>query len=359
MNQVNPAILHHKYSLEDGHVAAQVTNVDGYRGIMITDKSDEYRKNSPFPSVLSLQSIKQNPQVIKQLKIVGYHIHHGSLAPKFQFLKEKHGLPMIVSFRGNDATAYPKKKKKNLQRLRELFQSGDLFLPVCEHLKNEIVKLGCPENKIRVLYGGVNLDRFQYRARQLKENKKIRFLAVGRFVEKKGFSHLISAFAAVKKQHSNVVLTLIGKGPCEDEYRKLIRKHGLGGSVKIVSWASYKTIHKKYYRSHIFCAPSCTDQNGNQEGIPNTLKEAMATGMPVISTTHAGIPELVTNKVNGLLVPEGSVSSLAKAMNWMIQHPERWETLGENARKKIEKDFNLTLQLKKQKGFYDEVLTMR
>ncbi|QGQ94922.1 colanic acid biosynthesis glycosyltransferase WcaL [Paenibacillus psychroresistens] len=355
MKQDYSAILHHKYSLEDGHVTAQITSIDGYKGVMMTNNEDENRDQSPFSSVLSLEAIQQDPKLLKENNIVGVHIHHGSLAPKFQFLKEQYGLPMFVGFRGKDATAFPK-KKENLKLLKKLFQTGDLFFPVCEHLKQEIIKLGCPKHKIRVLYGGVDLERFECRPRKIDIEKKIRFLAIGRFVEKKGFQDLIRAFAEVKERHLNVKLILVGNGPCELEYRKLIKSLFLTGSVQIIPWVDYQKIQTKYYRSHIFCAPSRTDLEGNQEGIPNTLKEAMATGMPIVSTTHAGIPELVKNKVSGLLVPEGSVIELAQAMIWLVEHPEYWEKFGKNARKKVETHFNMKLQLKKQKKFYDEII---
>ncbi len=150
MKHKHPTILHHKYSLEDGHVTKQITSVKGYNGMMMTNKAKQYRKSSPFKSVLSLNTIKKNPQVLKKFNIVGVHIHHGSLATKFSFLKEKYGIPLFVGFRGNDATAYPK-KKEHLKKLKELFQTADLFFPVCEHLKRTINQLGCPEEKIRVL----------------------------------------------------------------------------------------------------------------------------------------------------------------------------------------------------------------
>lgn len=376
---VSSVILHHKYSLEDGHVAAQICRVDGYKGIMLTKEPRSKQSEIPFASVaspaqesagmkllnvsdaprmtpiVSLEDIKREPRLLKQLQISGVHIHHGSLAPKFLFLKEKYGIPLFASFRGKDATVYPKKKQGRAE-LRRLFQTGDLFFPVCHHLKKMIVKLGCPEEKVRVLYGGVDLDRFQDRPRQWEPGKKIRFLAIGRFVEKKGFTDLIHAFAVLKKKIPHVKLTLIGQGPCEAEYRKLIRLYKLGRSVQIIPWVSYHDIQKKYYQSHIFCAPSCTDKEGNQEGIPNTVKEAMATGMPVISTTHAGIPELVKHKVSGLLVPEKSRAELAKAMIWLAGHPETWNRYGMEARKKVETDFNLARQLEKQKAYYDEII---
>ncbi|MNI21497.1 GDP-mannose-dependent alpha-(1-6)-phosphatidylinositol monomannoside mannosyltransferase [compost metagenome] len=350
-----PAILHHKYSLEDGHVAAQIMGVEGYKGIMVTNGLKRKSARSPFKSLLSAQAIEKKPYLLKKANIVGIHIHHGTLAPKFRYLKERYGIPMFVGFRGKDATAYPK-KKANLNKLLKLFRTCDLFFPVCKHLQQQIIQLGCPAHKTRVLYGGVDMDRFECRPRLLQPHEEIRFLAIGRFVEKKGFANLIRAFAEVQKRQQKVKLILIGQGPCEAKYRKLIQVLQLESSVQIVPWVDYKNIQEQYYSSHIFCAPSCTDLKGNQEGIPNTLKEAMATGMPVISTFHAGIPELVDDQVSGLLVPERSVNDLENAMNWLAEHPDQWEQFGIHARKKVETDFNMVLQLEKQKKFYDEII---
>jgi len=349
-------VLHHKYSLEDGHVTPQIRDIPGYRGVFVTTGEKQYREMSPFTSVLPLKNIKKNPKLLQLQNVAAVHIHHGSLSPKFYFLKEKYGVPLFAGFRGKDATAYPKKSQKNKENLLKLFEIGDRFFPVCRHLKKEIMALGCPEEKIRVLYGGVDLSRFNYRPREWAPGKKIRILAIGRFVEKKGFEDLIRAFAQVRKEHDNVKLELIGQGPLEAAYRRLILKLGIEDSVKLVPWVDYRAIHQKYDRSHIFCAPSVTDAEGNQEGIPNTLKEAMATGMPVVSTVHAGIPELVDNGVSGLLVPERSVTKLASALNDMVEHPDRWDAFGKQARGKIERDFNLKEQLLKQKRFYDEMI---
>lgn len=355
MNQKD-VILHTKYSLEDGHVTPQIRDVPGYRGVFVTTSSKQYRESSPFADVIPLKELKKKPKWLREHRVKGVHIHHATLASKFHFLKEQHAIPLFAGFRGNDITAYPHRDEKYRENLLKLFTIGDRFFSVCEHLKRQAVKLGCPEEKIRVLYGGVDLSRFQYQPRVLKPGKSLRFLAVGRFVEKKGFADLIRAFARVKKQQKQAKLVLIGQGPCEKEYRKLIRKLDLDHDVRLLPWTDYRGIHERYMKSHIFCAPSCTDETGNQEGIPNTLKEAMATGMPVVATSHAGIPELVEHGVSGLLVPEKSVQELADAMNFLAEHPQHWESLGSSARKKIDRDFNLKKQLKKQKQFYDEVI---
>ena len=356
MSKLLPTILHHKYSTEDGHVTAQIRDVEGYRGLLVTKSAKEVRPGTPSDAVVALRELRRDPSLLRRLRVAGVHVHHGSLTPPFRFLKEKYGLPMFVGFRGNDATAFPKRSEENAKELGKLFRIGDRFFPVCEHLKREIMRLGCPEEKIRVLYGGVDLSRFDFRPRSIEDGKKVKFLAIGRFVEKKGFDDLIRAFAEVKRRRDAAKLVIIGQGPCESTYRKLIERLSLRGSVKLVPWVDYRDIHERYLRSHIFVAPSVTDASGNQEGIPNTLKEAMATGMPVVATKHAGIPELVEPGTSGLLVPERDAARLAEAMLWLAEHPESWGAYGAEARRKIERDFNVRSQLEKQRQYYDEVI---
>lgn len=106
----------------------------------------------------------------------------------------------------------------------------------------------------------------------------------------------------------------------------------------------------------IFCAASLEAADGDVEGIPNTLKEAMAIGVPVISTNHAGIPELITNNKEGVLVQENNVDELAEALEFMLSNREIWETYTVAARQKVEQKFNLAQQLQQQAEFYDELV---
>ena len=109
--------------------------------------------------------------------------------------------------------------------------------------------------------------------------------------------------------------------------------------------------------SHIFILPSITSANGDKEGIPNVLKEAQATGMPVISTYHAGIPELVLNGRSGYLVKERDTNGLSERLIHLIENPDLWFEFGKIGRKHVEEQFNLHKQIMKLEKIYKEMIS--
>lgn len=130
----------------------------------------------------------------------------------------------------------------------------------------------------------------------------------------------------------------------------------LGDSFRLLNHLPKDQVREQMTNADIFCAASLEAANGDVEGIPNTLKEAMAIGVPVISTNHAGIPELITHNKEGVLVQENNVDELADALEFMLTNREIWETYTVSARQKVEQNFNLVHQLQQQAEFYDELL---
>ena len=115
---------------------------------------------------------------------------------------------------------------------------------------------------------------------------------------------------------------------------------GIESHVTLHGWKDQESVSSYLDQAHILLAPSVTAKNGEAEGIPNVVKEAMAVGLPVVSTLHSGIPELVEDGVSGYLVPERDVRAMSERLSDLIEHPERWESMGRAGRKKIEKDFD-------------------
>lgn len=259
------------------------------------------------------------------------HCHFGPNGGLAALLKEIGILEgkIITTFHGYDMSQYINKKGENAYQL--LFRVGDMFLPVSDRWKRELLDLGCNEDKIRVHRMGVELDRVKMSERTGLD-ETVNVLSVARLVEKKGLCYAIRAASETLKKHPRLRYRIIGDGPLREALHKLISELGLGGKVEILGWKSQEEVFAMLAESDIFIAPSVTDQKGDQEGIPVTLMEAMAHGLPVLSTLHSGIPELVEDGVHGYLVPERNVASLAEKLAHLVASPELRREMGESGR---------------------------
>ena len=294
--------------------------------------------------------------MLKNRSIKLIHARFGTSGIKVMNLKQKWRVPLITSFHGCDspASALMKKRKK---QLKKLFAIGECFTTPCQAMKNELIKHGCPEKKIIVHYSGIDVTKFAYKERTFPDSGPVRIIYVGRLVEKKGASLLIRAFEQVLRVFPNTQLTLIGDGVLKSNLQKLSKKLRLEKRIDFLGALSHKEVAKQLEQAHIFCLPSFEDRTGNKEGIPNAIKEAMACGLPVVSTNHSGIPELIKDGDTGLLVAEKDVNGIAKALIHLIRHPETWKQLGRKARYRIESDFNLQIQKDKLEQLFDRVIS--
>ena len=244
---------------------------------------------------------------------------------------------MVVCLRGFDVMEYVQHSPSVNSHL---FQNIDLFLPVCAYFKKRFLGLGCPSEKIVVHHSAINCSQFFFKMRQKPEKGSINVVFVGRLVRKKGIPYAIKAIGEVVKKYKNVRLTIIGEGPERNNLKALIGKLRLSKKqVRLVGWKSHDEIVSFLNKSHIFILPSVTPANGNEEGIANALKEAMAMGLISIATWHAGTPELIDHNISGFLAPEKDSGALAKIIIHVIEHPQKWQSIGLAARKKIENEF--------------------
>lgn len=233
---------------------------------------------------------------------------------------------IITTFHGYDMSTFISNKGSNVYK--DLFLNGDLFLPISDYWKGKLVKLNCDEKKIIVHRMGINLEKFKYSERKIQPGEPIKILTVGRLVEKKGHEYLIKAIAKVITNHTNITYTSAGDGPLRNKLESLVSEMGIKNYVKILGAVEQDEILKLYQQAHIFVLPSVTASNGDQEGIPVVLMEAQAVGLPIISTYHSGIPEVIMDSKSGFLVPEKDVNALADKLEYLIKHPELWLELG-------------------------------
>jgi colanic acid/amylovoran biosynthesis glycosyltransferase len=240
---------------------------------------------------------------------------------------------IITTFRGIDISRYIAEKGEDAYKV--LFTQGNFFLANCEFFRQKAIAIGCPIERILVHGSGIDCQKFTFQPRSMPRDGKVCIATTGRLVEKKGIAYCIEAIARIIPIYPNFEYNIIGDGELRTQLEELISKLQLGNFVKILGWKNQREIIEILEKSHLFLAPSITAIDGNQDAPVNTLKEAMAMGLPVISTDHGGIPELVENGVSGFLVPERDSLAIADKLLYLITHSEQWEAMGKAGRAKV------------------------
>jgi len=233
---------------------------------------------------------------------------------------------VVTTFHGIDISLEPKIFGKDIYNY--LFRQGDLFVPISERWKQKLIELGCDENRIRVHKVGININLFTQKEYSYRSEERIELLTIARLVDKKGVEYGIRAVAAVAESYPNLHYGIVGDGELKDFLNDLIIQLNLSDKIKLLGWKNQEEILDLMQRSSIIIAPSVTSQHGDQEGIPVVLMEALAMGIPVISTWHSGIPELVQDGKSGFLAPEKDVEALREKLEYLIKHPEIWVEMG-------------------------------
>ncbi|MEY8734781.1 glycosyltransferase [Peribacillus frigoritolerans] len=271
-------------------------------------------------------------------------------------LKRVTNLPMITSFHGSDVSKQIVKKEDYAASLPELFRKGDMFTVVCEHMRTRLITLGCPAHKITVLKSGIDLGKFPFQPKVSANKDEIRLLSVGRLVEKKGINILIQAFAQIAEKYPNSKLTIIGEGEQRKNLEELIKKLHLNDRVELKGKRSHQEVREHLMDCDLFCISSHIGSDGNVEGIPNVIMEAMAMGRVVVSTAHAGIPELVIHGETGYLVPEKDVVALSDMLIHAIEHQSEWSLLIENGHRKVEQEHDIHKQIQKLEQLFTNLI---
>jgi len=358
----------------------QVFNLKDFDSVVLTRKINDcfvdeknlkiFNKKSfglvSFLKKMSRGEVKFFTNVIKQIKPKLLHAHFGSDAWYFLKLKKKMKLLLVVSFYGYDAYRLPKKffgSGKII--LKQVFKNADKIIVPSQHMKDHLIGLGCEERKIETLPWGTNAQRHpekqsdegsRYYLHNMRKDRYTRFISIGRMVEKKGQIYLLQAFKEVLDRKIDAELTIIGAGPLKKKLIKTVDKLGISAKVDLIDKLSNDEVVDNLMSRNIYVQPSVAAKNGDQEGIPTAIMEAMACGLPIIATTHSGIPEIVKNNVNGILVPERNIEKLANVMEKLAKNPDLQKEFGNAGRKIVEEKFNIDKQIKKLEEVYSKIL---
>ena len=237
---------------------------------------------------------------------------------------------LVVSFHGYDVSQFIRASGEDVYT--RLFRDADLCLPVTERWARRLIELGCNPAKIEVHAMGVDVERLRPVRRSAGD---IEAISVARLVPKKGIDVAIRAAARVLRSRS-FRYTIVGDGPEREPLQRLIDELGVSSHVEMVGWRGPADVHEMLGASDVFVLPSVTADNGDEEGLPVALMEAMAAGLPVLSTLHSGIPELVRDGIEGYLVPERDVETLAGRWVELLDNRDLREEMGRAARVRIE-----------------------
>ena len=211
------------------------------------------------------------------------------------------------------------------------------------------------DGKVRSIYHGLDVSQFNFRPPAKVESGAPVILSVARLIEKKGLANLIAAADVLRRRGRIFHLEIIGSGPQREALQAQANRLGLADSVRLRGSQAHDVVCLAYQRASIFVLPSVVASNGDRDGIPNVLLEAMASGVPVVSTPVSGIPELIESGLDGLLVPPNDPAALAEAIDKLLASQELRESLARAARAKIESSFSLDASAERLLALFGEL----
>jgi colanic acid/amylovoran biosynthesis glycosyltransferase len=283
------------------------------------------------------------------------HVYFGHTGVHLLPFMRNWARPSLVSFHGMDIMLRNEEPGYN-HRLRALLATLPLVLARSESLASRLVELGCDRSKIRINRTGVPMDGFPYLVHSPPADGAWCMIQASRFIEKKGLDITLQAFAEFRKKYRNAELVLAGEGPLEGELKNLARRLGVEGSVRFPGFLNQQELAAAYASAHLFLHPSQKTMAGDQEGVPNSMLEAMASGLPVVATLHGGIPEAVHSGFDGLLVPERDSAALVDAMQELAENSATYETFSRNAAQSVRENFEQARSIARLEGFYRELI---
>jgi len=229
-----------------------------------------------------------------------------------------------------------------------------MFLVEGHHMGSTLARLGCPQERIRVQHLGVDLQRIAYRPPDARAEGPPVVLMYAAFREKKGHTYGLRAFAQVSGAFPRAELRLVGDGPLRERIEREVVQLGLRDRASFLGMLPHGRSLEELGRATVLLYPSVTASDGDTEGgAPVGLIEAMASGLPVVSSRHADIPEVVPEGACGILADEGDVDGLAEGLDSVLRSEEKRACLSEAARRHVEENHNLAVQARELERIYD------
>ena len=305
---------------------------------------DETYAWSIYQKLLVSEFKKNPPNVI--------HAHFGPMGVLALQVSKSLQVPLVVTFYGYDISSLLKHSRWK-KRYQKLFQECAAITVLSEDMRNKVHQAGCPYEKIHIVHLGKNTSDYHFQERRKTPRK---FLSVGRLVEKKGFKDTIQAFHDVVSKGLEIELDILGGGYEEASLRGLVQKLGLQKVIRIHGALPHEEVKKYFEQADAFILSSKTGFDGDEEGTPTVLMEALAVGLPSVSTKHAGIPEIFPENQQWLLAEEGNILQISEKILKICQlSSEDIQKISKEGRSHIEKYFEVRTEVQKFHHLYQEI----
>jgi glycosyltransferase involved in cell wall biosynthesis len=237
------------------------------------------------------------------------------------------------------------------ESLRALCQKAAGVVAISRYNREALIDLGVDADKVAVVHCGTRVERFKQTTAD-SSGKSV--LSVSRLVEKKGTTYLIEAFAALRCRGAH--LRIVGSGSEEAKLHALVKERGLGNRVEFFGSVNDDELLRLYRQSSVFALPCVVEAGGDVDGLPVAIVEAMACGLPVVSTFVSGIPEIVEHQHNGLLVEPRNLPQLAEALDTLLCQPDTARLYGQRGRRKVEAEFDVRAKAVQLAAFFESRL---
>ncbi len=287
------------------------------------------------------------------------HCHFGTLAEavldhrRAGFLTGR----VVVHFRGYDISKHIQDNGEHAYD--RVFRDADAFIANCGYFRDRAIALGAPASRTQVVASGVALDRFPFAVRSWAPAEPLRVLAVGRLVEKKGFRFAVEAVARLVAHGLDAHLTIVGDGPLRSALEEQAAALSVSKRVTFHGALPHERISQLLEGSHILLAPSTTAASGDRDASINTVKEAMATGCPFVTTNHGGIPELVDGVDAGVMTQEGDAGALAAGVLTLLARRGEWADMGRRGRDHVISKYTIESVTAATLEIYQQALAVR
>ncbi len=298
-------------------------------------------------------------RIIRERGVRLIHAHSGRDGLQVLHLKRKLGIPMVTSFYGASlfraALIDP-----ILKLLPKLFVGCEMFLVEGEFMKKRLLGLGCPLQKIEIQRIAIPVDTIPFKERRPKGSERVKLLFCGRFTEKNGLRVALEALKKVREQNRDVSLCAVGDGELKGDIQHYVDQNKMGEWVTMPGFLDYRDYLQRAAEADLFIHPALRATNGDGEGGgPIVILEAQAMGLPVISTYHADIPNMVVPDRSALLCAERDSEALARNILFLLENQHLWAQMGKTGRAFVEEFHDIKKEAKNLEEKYKVLIGKR